>query len=118
MPQKASRNPPSGPPISLTVPLLAEFSALALLSSGPVPTMAGVRACQAGVLSTTPAFSATSAAYSTQYRPEAVPSSITATAPAQNRLVPTSRRRRSHRSAKTEVPYPQRLEHDRHPSVG
>src|SRR4029077_15488156 len=74
---------------------------LALFSSEPVPTMAGVRASQAGVLSTTPAFSATSAAYSTQYRPGAVPSSITATAPAQNRLVPINRRRRSHRSAKT-----------------
>ena len=83
------------------MPLLTEFSALALLSREPVPTMAGVRACQAGVLSTTPAFSATSAAYSTQYRPGAVPSSITATAPAQNRLVPIIRRRRSHRSAKT-----------------
>jgi hypothetical protein len=34
--------------MSRTVPLLAEFSALALLSSGPVPTMAGVRACHAG----------------------------------------------------------------------
>ena len=50
------------PPISRTVPLLTAFSAPALLSSGPVPTMAGILACQAGAHSTMPLFSATSAA--------------------------------------------------------
>jgi len=30
------------------MPLPAEVSELALLSSGPVPVMAGVRACRAG----------------------------------------------------------------------
>ena len=48
IPQTASRTPPSGPPISRTMPPQAEVSELALLSNGPVPTMAGVRACRAG----------------------------------------------------------------------
>ena len=101
MPQAVRRIAPAGPPTSLTVPLLSEFSALALLSRGPVPTMAGVRACRAGADSTAPPFSATKAAYSTQYRPGLVPASITATAPAQDKFAVMIRRRRSHRSATT-----------------
>ena len=47
-PHSARRIPPSGPPTSLTAPPLAALSALALVSSEPVPTTAGMRACQAG----------------------------------------------------------------------
>ena len=54
--------PPSGPPISRTVPSVTALSALAPVSTGPVPTMAGVRACAAGVYSTPPPLSATKAA--------------------------------------------------------
>jgi hypothetical protein len=53
--------PASGPPISRTMPLLTDVRALALVSSAPVPTTAGVRACRAGALSTVPLFSAISA---------------------------------------------------------
>ena len=60
--EAVSRIPPSGPPISRTAPSPSALSALALLSSGPVPTMAGVRACLAGAYSTLPPLSAISAA--------------------------------------------------------
>ena len=53
--------PPSGPPISRTAPSARALSELALLSSVPVPTMAGVRARQAGMYSTPPLLSAISA---------------------------------------------------------
>ena len=96
-----SRNPPSGPPISRTVPPPNEFSALALLSTDPVPTMAGMRAWAAGAYSTLPVFSAISAAYSTQYLLGPVPASMDATAAADIRLAAIIRRRRSYRSAMT-----------------
>jgi len=60
--QPGSRMPPSGPPISRTMPLPAEVSELALLSSEPVPTTAGVRACWAGAYNAIPELSAASAA--------------------------------------------------------
>jgi hypothetical protein len=54
--------PPAGPPISRTTPSLAESNELALVSNGPVPTTAGIRACMAGANSTLPALSAASEA--------------------------------------------------------
>ena len=44
--------------MSRTAPLLTALSALALLSIEPVPLIAGVRACSAGVNSTEPLLSA------------------------------------------------------------
>ena len=44
--------------MSCMAPSAKAFSELALLSSVPVPTMAGVRARAAGTYSTPPAFSA------------------------------------------------------------
>jgi hypothetical protein len=56
-----SKMPPSGPPISRTTPSLPASSEFALVSSGPVPTMAGVRACIAEANKTLPLLSAMSA---------------------------------------------------------